>query len=708
MRSLIAAGSRRFLAPLLALCALATTELSARVPENLVRVELVADVAAVRPGDRVRLGLVQKITPGWHTYWVNPGDSGLPTTVAFAPLAGVEIGPIVWPLPSRLPVGPMVNFGYKDEVLLPMTLNVAETVAPGAVTLTAEAEWLVCADVCIPESATVALTLPVLPPGAPVVPSAAAAGFANAGLPMPAPWSATHARVGQRITIDVASEGLSAERLVDVFFFPLDANSVRHAAPQAWRVADGRLAIDLVAGDFPPPPGAPLDGVLRVAERIEGGREVSHGFLLSAPPGAIAPAPPAIGGLGWALLLALAGGLILNLMPCVLPVLAMKAVAIARNAHGQREIVRVEGRWYGLGVVVCFVAIGALLVGLRAGGEAVGWGFQLQSPTVVAALAALCFLVALNFLGLVTVGGRLMNVGADAARRDGRVGAFATGTLAVVVATPCTAPFMGAALGYALTRPTPEALAVFAALGIGMALPFLLLTHLPRALGWLPRPGRWMERLKQALAFPMLATTIWLVWVLGAQTDLDTVTTLLAAFVALAFAAWLVKATPGRLGATAATAVVVGAALVVVRAIDSPSLARPAVATGGPLAMTVGAVTWEPYAPGRIEAALAEGRPVLLNVTAAWCVTCLVNERAALASTTVASRLADRRVLALKADWTRRDAAITRLLASFDRGGVPLYVLYPADAAGRAPTVLPQLLTETEVLSALDRLAPTT
>jgi thiol:disulfide interchange protein DsbD len=448
---------------------------------------------------------------------------------------------------------------------------------------------------------------------------------------------------------------------------------------------------------------APIDGVLVVSERLDGAI-ARHAFTVTARPSS-AGGSSATSSLLRAIALALAGGLVLNLMPCVLPVLSVKALGLVQHSGQRPSVLRAHGLAYAAGVLVSFAIVAGALIALRAGGEQLGWGFQLQSPAFVTLLAWLFFAVALGFSGAIVVSGRFAGVGHALAARSGYVGSFAAGALATVAATPCTAPFMGGAVGFAVTQPWPTALVVFEALGLGLAVPYLLLSLVPAWSRFLPKPGPWMERLKQFLAFPLYASSAWLVWVVSQQAGPHGVGAALAGLVLIAFAAWLHQALGGvraiwRRSATWAVAALLP--LLIVGLVALGPLGAPASA---PEAAGGGVVGWEPFSPERLDALRASGKPVFVNFTAAWCVTCLVNERVALRSPAVADALARKGVVALKADWTNRDATISRVLGSLGRSGVPLYVLYPpGSGAGAPPTLLPQILTEGAVITALDKI----
>ena len=685
------------------------------------RVTLVPERMSVQPGETIVIGLHQDIREGWHTYWRNPGDSGEPTHIQWHLPDGVTVGDILWPAPQRIPYGPLTNYGYSDEVLLRSELTIPANWPDGTpLSIEAHATWLICSDICIPEEATLALDLPVA--AGPALPNALwASEFTEARhqAPSESPWQAEYAVTADGVGLRLAATDLASEQIEDVYFFPYEWGVIDHAAPQQWAVDRGSLVIGIGAGLAPPPQTGRLDGILTVVERLDSG-PARHAFEISAlyTAEAIAGAPtspgggPAPNGAGVgteagganlarlsflaAIGLALLGGVILNLMPCVLPVLSMKAMALVRQAHGDTRHARLEGLAYTTGILASFAVVAGVLIALQAGGAQIGWGFQLQSPMFVAVLAYVLFAVGLSLSGVFTVGESMVGAGSSLAARGGLSGSFFTGVLAAVVATPCTAPFMGAAVGFALTQPWPSSLAVFLALGFGLALPYLLLSLRPSLLRFLPRPGVWMDRLKQLLAFPMYASAIWLVWVLGLQAGADGVLAVLAGMLAIAFAAWIWSATRQATrgwrvaGMTVATAAVM-IALVIARGGDA-TVPRESLAAAP-------SAQWEPFSSARLNELRAEGRAVFVNMTAAWCITCLVNERVALSSDAVVDGMIDAGIVYLKGDWTNRDGEITAYLESFGRRGVPLYVYYPP-AAGSEPRLLPQILTESHVIEA--------
>jgi thiol:disulfide interchange protein/DsbC/DsbD-like thiol-disulfide interchange protein len=662
--------------------------------------ELVAERAGIAPGETLWVGLRLKHRPHWHSYWRNPGDSGLPTELAWTLPAGWAAGAILWPVPQRIPIEPLVNYGYEGEFVLPVALTAPSNARPGeTIELKAAANWLTCEKICVPEEAELTLALPVSQ--APAAADARWAGLfeaARQAQPRANPWPVSLSGSADRLRLQVGASGLDVARFSEIYFFAADGNALHHAAAQPVKADGSGLVLELERGIDKGKPVAALDGVLVLAEQLEG-RVVRQAFSISAQPGPGPVQSPVVQEISAieAVLLALLGGLILNIMPCVFPILFMKALAFARLGQAERGAVRREGLAYTGGVLATFGLLAGALLIFRAGGDAIGWGYQLQSPVVVLLLAYLMALIGFNLAGLFEI--RFgADIGSGLASRGGSAGAFFTGALAVLVATPCTAPFMGAALGFALAAPPALALLVFLSLGLGMALPFLLFSFAPGLARLLPRPGAWMTIFRQALAFPMFATAAWLLWVVAQQAGPDAMLAGLFGMLALGFAAWVWGLQTQRpwLGRGLAALALIGA-LALLR------VPQEGAAAAAPAATVKTAISWQPFEATRIAEARGRGQPVLVNLTAAWCVTCLVNERAALSSETVAAKLRERGVLALKGDWTRRDPAITQYLQSYGRSGVPLYVLYSRDPAAQ-PVLLPQILTEGMVLDALNRL----
>ena len=655
-----------------------------------VHARLIAEAAAVAPGGSVTIALEEQIAPGWHTYWKNPGDAGAPTEITWTLPPGWKADAIQWPRPRRVPVGPLMDYGYEGRLWL-LTRLTAPADAKGPQVIKAAVNWLVCKNICIPEEAALTITVPV---GAATPDAAVAKDFAAARalLPVSSPWKITYAigsggAPGNTLDLFVAAPMLAQAHPTSADFFPGRTGLIKNAAPQLVGYAKDGLVLRLT-------PGAKVGGLLEGLLVLTGTDGSVQALEVNAPPGPVPAAEftaPAGGGddlsLWAAMLFAFIGGLILNVMPCVLPILAMKAMAVAR--HGDEG--RGESFSYALGAIASFAVLGLAIVLLRAGGQSVGWGFQLQSPIAVAGFALLVFAVALNLSGLFEVGS--ITAGETLTRKGGFTGAFFTGVLAVAVAAPCTAPFMAAALGFALTQGALPALLVFVALGVGFALPFLLLGIWPKALSCLPTPGVWMLTLKQFLAFPMYAAAAWLVWVLAQEAGPRGVILVLAAMIALALAAWLwgvtrdLQARGRGIGAVAALLVLAGALYAITLLHGQASV--PAAAT------TKG----EAYTAARLASYRAANRPVFVDATAAWCITCLVNEEAVLSQPNIKAAFAAKNVVYMVADWTNQNPEITALLKENGRSGVPMYLYYAPGAA--KPVILPQILTDANVTAAL-------
>ncbi len=665
-----------------------------------VTARLIAERVHIAPGGTVDLALVLDIRPGWHTYWENPGDSGEAPRIAWHLPAGVSADPIRWPHPDLIRVGPLANYGYSGRAVHLITLRIPTDWPVGtAVDLTADASWLVCEEHCVPESASLDLSIQTAAHAGPVDPATEPVfTAARERLPRPFLGEAAVERSEDRLRLDLSTQGLPAHPS-NVWFFPRQWGVIEHAADQPWRLADGRLTVTLIPG--PLGQQASPDGVLVVTD-ASGISAYAVAPVRDAPSAASSTTAAQVPDLGLPLALAFAvlGGLILNLMPCVFPVLAVKALSLTRHGELKTRASRVgNGLAYAAGVLCFFALIAVLLLGLRAAGANLGWGYQLQYPPFVAFMAYLFLALGLSFAGTVTLGSRLMGLGA-VGPRTGAAGAFAAGALAALVAAPCTAPFMGAALGYAVTLPWPLALLIMLALGLGLALPYLLLTLIPRAGSLLPRPGPWMESLRQFLAFPMFATAAWLVWVLSVQAGPSGVAAVLSGGLLLVLGLWIwerwrQRSARRRWLAGGAAGIAVGAALMLGATITP--VAAPAQPQPSSAAKTSG-LNPQPFTPDALRVARNQGRPVFVNMTAAWCITCLVNERVALSSSSVARAFDRRGVLYLKGDWTNRDPTITEYLAGFGRNGVPIYVYYPP---GQPPEVLPQILTKSMILNVL-------
>lgn len=647
-------------------------------------VTLISDTDAVEAGQAFRVGLLFRLAPGWHTYWRNPGEAGAAPELTFDLPTGASVGPIAWPAPTLTREGPVTTYAYTGDVLL----SAAVTPGPGANRITVQANWLVCDKICVPEEGTFTLDLPQ---GAPS-PSAQASLFARADgrVPRQSPFKATIARNGM---LSISGAGLDPGSVTEARFFPVTEGVVDPAAPQILSARPEGFSLRLKTGK----PVDVLTGVLEVHDRTGSVMwlDVAAGpspALNTAPQGLGPVASPDPGSLAGLLLFAALGGLILNLMPCVFPVLAIKAVAIA-GARDHRDV-RVHALYYTAGVLSAFAALGAALLAARSAGSVAGWGFQFQSPVFVAAMAWLMFAVGLNLSGVFEIGGELTGVGQALASRRGHAGSFFTGLLAVLVATPCTAPFMGVAIAAALAAQPARAILIFLAMGVGLALPYLLLALLPGLARMVPRPGRWMLLLRQGLAFPMYAASAWLIWVVSQQSGPSGVLACLAGLVLIGFAAWVGGMARGFAGRGRRAAQTM-AAMALLAAVAMLTGLRPEESTPGQVAEA----GVERFSMERLAELRAEGRPVFVNMTAAWCVTCIVNERVVLSNNAVRSAFESGRVVYMKGDWTRQDPEITGFLRAQGRDGVPLYAFFRAGAA--QPVILPQILTEGAVLETL-------
>ena len=667
---------------------------SESVDTGKVVASLVSSNDSAAPGETIDLALRTILDPGWHTYWRNPGDSGEPVQLDWQLPQGWETGEITWPLPMTLPTGPIINYGFEGAPLFPVSVTVPETAEPGEIqTLTLDFYYLVCADICIPENGSASIDMPI---GESVKDDRWNVLIQDAinTSPKPAPFSAAIRQEGEEAVLTLAD--LPEGDFSESYFFPFDQGIVAHSEPQT--VAKGENGIEIrVASEYGWDNGLPdqISGVLSYQQNgVRKGSEINVTVGESLDIGQVASAGDAAAvGAGSFTLIgaifgALLGGLILNLMPCVFPVISMKALSIAKTAHGERAVIRREAWAYTAGVLATFLVLTILLIALKAAGSEIGWGFQLQSPLVVAGLALLIFAVGLNLLGVFEFGTSFQNTGSSLTTKGGVRGSFFTGLLAVIVATPCTAPFMAGAIGYAVAQPVAVTVAVFLALAIGFALPFLLIAYVPRLLKVLPKPGPWMVRFKELLAFPMFAAAIWLVWVVSLQAGSMGLLKVLSAMLLLALAVWAFKSSKNSIKSLA---VLVGVlALFVIISI------RPGSATTVDL-------TQEAWTTERVDELRAEGRPVFVDFTAAWCVTCKVNETLVLEKDKTKQLFLDTNTAFLIADWTNKNDEIAQELERYGRAGVPLYLVFPSGDNSVSAEVLPQVLTYDVVKEAIER-----
>ncbi|MDX3772646.1 protein-disulfide reductase DsbD family protein [Chromatiaceae bacterium AAb-1] len=654
-----------------------------------LKAELVSNYQQVTAGQTFQLALHVIHDEHWHTYWQNPGDSGLATSITWSLPDGVTAAGIQWPVPQAISIPPLVNYGYEGETTLLTAISVPQDYQADSIAVRADVDFLICEEICIPAEASLELVIPVADKAEPTRNYQALFEQAEQQLPQPLPVN------GQ---FDTSAGAFSAaitlaEPLAVSSFFVAAAELVDHAGEQQILFQDGQLLLQQRLNTYFSNAPDELEVLLITAQG-------AYTLLLQAVPAGATDILITHGqqqsSLWLILLAAAAGGIILNLMPCVFPVLSLKALSIAANSqHRQQQ--RKDAWFYSLGVIGSFVCLAVLLIVLRSAGSMIGWGFQLQSPWLVALLAYLLFALGLSLSGVVQFGLGLMNSGASLTTEKGAKGSFFTGVLAVVVASPCTAPFMGSALGYAVTQPVLIALLVFAALGFGMALPFLLLAYIPALASMLPKPGAWMEHLKQWLAYPLYLSAVWLIWVYGRQTSIDALALLLAGLVCLAAACWLWGRRQQAQAGKTSVIVSIGFLVVAMSLALWPQPQQSAVAGG-----TETEQHWQPWTAQKLQQLREQRKPVLVNMTADWCITCLVNERVALNTDSSKAALSLYDVTYLKGDWTRRDEQITQYLRLYQRDGVPLYVLY---WPGKAPEVLPQILTPDTLRQTLERLS---
>ena len=687
---------------------------AAPVKTDHSQVELVAETSSIAPGTPFTLGLRLAPDAGWHTYWINPGDAGKAAQIKWDLPVGFEVSELEFPAPGFVPFGPLLSYGYNETTLLTVEVSVPEEIDE-EVRLAGRASWLVCDDqVCIPERASVTLVLPrgngEINPGN--RPEFAAA---RAAQPLRVPWKAEYRVDGDKIQFSIDLPAPLSDA-TDIYLFPAAEKMIDHVATQDIALDDERLVIGTVTG----PRVDRYDSTDVVLSYMAGGTHKqalwlratrTQGELVAMAalnPGSSAGSETGAGGspainlsaFAQAIFFAFLGGLILNLMPCVLPILSLKALSLAEISDSAPRTARLSGLYYTLGVVVCFLILALIMIGLRSAGERIGWAFHLQDPQIVGALALIMFVVGMNFLGTFELRGNIANFGGWTEKLTrGRGTEFFTGALAVIVASPCTVPFMSPALGFALVQPSLVALTVFVSLGLGFALPYLLMALIPGARALLPKPGKWMETFRHLLAFPMFATAAWLLWVLGRQAGVDALGLVLAAMIGLGFALWSwgrMQTQQGKvrwsLSATAG-ALLAAAGLYLASSIASTPVTR------SPDAAQQQGVFSE-----RLLADLhSQDVPVFAYFTADWCITCKVNEKVALQSDRVQDYFEASGTEVLVGDWTNEDPAITGVLERHGRSGVPLYLFFRQGGNIETPLILPSLLTPELVVNTLEQ-----
>ena len=688
-----------------------------------VHVQLIAPEAQFHPGAN-KAGLYFKLEPGWHVYWKNPGDAGEPPRIKWTNSPQVTVGPLQYPVPKRLPLGPLMDFGYEDEVVFPLDVQVKldtgasfGAYSPHSADLTAKVSWLVCRGSCIPEKTELQISRPFRQGSETVQPDQQIwARLANK-LPQAPPSNLkigfTPTATGFRLTV------ITGQKETEASFFPSKPDILSNPAPQAVTSTANGLTLDLKKDETVTSSPTELTGLLLLSNNrayellvpfgspkpakaapSESPAQATTSPAAANPPAgsnSANPASPAKTGLLQAAALAFLGGLILNLMPCVFPVLFIKGLSLVQSGGEERHKLRTHGFVYTAGILVSFWILVGVLLGLRSAGSHLGWGFQFQSPVFLSLMAALLFFLGLSLAGQFEIGLTLTSAGGTLAAKQGYTGSFFTGVLAVIVATPCTAPFMGVALGYALSQTAIVTFAVFTALALGLAAPYLALTLQPAWTRILPRPGAWMEVLKQAVSVPIFGTVIWLAWVIANAYGAAVLAALLASFLLLAIAGWFLGRWPAKAWSSAIAALLL--LIVVATSIAAPKQLAVTTETRNQVGNSTG---WQPWSADAVTRFQSQGHPVFVDFTASWCLSCQVNERVAFGSPEVRKAFADANIVLMRADWTRYDDNITRTLNSFGRSGVPTYALYvPGESQ---PRLLPEVLTPGIVTNALAQL----
>lgn len=685
------------------------------------RVRLISEAERIAPGHPFLVAVHFKLQPKWHIYWRNAGDAGLAPIIKWELPEGFSAGEILWPYPHRVPFGEFVNFGYEDETQFLVEITPPKNLTiDRPVTLKAQVDYLICKDICIPQNGSVSLELPVSGQSMPNVEMVARFARARSELPLPqAGWEVEAGIQDTTLNILVRAPQWFTGEIKTLEFFPYEEDYLHNAGNQKTEILEDSWLLKVPLSGMRDADPEKISGVL-VSDSGWRGSGSEKGLAIEADVRADFEVPSASanwGDLLFAIGGAIAGGIILNLMPCVLPVLSIKILGFVQQAgEDSRESFK-HGLTFALGVLVSFWVLAGALLLLRAGGEQLGWGFQLQSPTFLIILSIFLFLFGLNLFGVFEVGTSLTSVGQGSASKSGHFGSFMTGVTATVVATPCTAPFMGTALGYAISQPAWVSMLIFTALGAGMALPYVILASAPGLLKFVPKPGPWMESLKQFMGFLLMATVIWLAWVLGVQAGTDAVINLMVTLLIISFGAWVLgrwgdftKTKTVRLTAwIIAIAVILigsGYSLPIWNGIDNLDAEVSNTAAGLAIdgAVQQGKLSWEPYSAELVASLRREGKPVFIDFTAKWCISCQWNKKVALGNASVQNKFLETGVTPVIADWTKRDERITRALAEFGRNSVPLYVLYSGDR-NQEPVILPEVLTPGIVLDALDKLS---
>ncbi len=670
--------------------------------EAHVQADLVAEVQSIQPGASFDVAVRLTIDDGWHVYWKNPGDSGLPVKVEWQLPEGFQAGPVLWPYPERIETPPLVSYGYHKEAWLLLKISAPQSLQAGdTIVLSARVDWMECAHICVPQFSSVQIKLPVKRMAAAPAPAQAAL-FARARSLIPltdSEWQVSAVQKNSKVQMSIVPPEWFKGKIEDLHFFSERPGVVDEQLTQAFLSSVNQYELVFDISKELTDPLTALSGVL-VSQSGWRGQGSEKGLYVKIP---LSPSQAPAASMTWvaALLFAFIGGLLLNLMPCVLPVLSLKILGFVAHSAGDKSEVRKQGVLFFLGVLVSFWVLAGLLIVLRLTGQHIGWGFQLQSPVFVAFLCCLFFFFALNLFGVFEIGTSFIGLGRLSSSQTGAWGAFLSGVLATVVATPCTAPFMGSAVGFGLSQSMGLSLLIFTFLGMGMAFPYLTLSFSPGLLRFIPKPGPWMIGLKRFFGFLFMGTLFWLVWVFGRQTNMTALGVLFVALVLIGGSAWVMGhwGSPLASRRTRFLALAFSLGLMGIGGfwiawnLSQAKSTREHMQGKDPLA-------WEPYTQERVEELRKQNKPVFVDFTAAWCLTCQVNERVVLHSSRVVQRFQELGIVTLKADWTSYDEKITRALQQFGRSGVPLYVFYGQN--NQAPVILPAIITPDIVLNAVE------
>lgn len=666
-------------------------------------VELISETKSAQPGQSVWVGLRFNIDDDWHIYWRNPGDSGIPPTFSWTTPKGVTVGDIQWTFPEKVDYPPLTSFVYSNTVLLMSEVKVPENYSGQNLTLQLHAEWLICQDICMPGDGDFELTLPVANETPSIDPEWQTL-FTETRFKLPitlTDWKFSLVHKEKAIEIHAQKPQWFSGDIQQVRFFPFEQEIIENIEEQPLTLTtDGFVLTVPLATQTQP---TKLEGVLVNDIGWRGNNSERAINLVIDENNNLTTAT--ITEILLALLFAFIGGMILNLMPCVLPVLSLKIFGFVQQANNEKSSALKHGIIFTFGVLISFWILAGLLLVLRSGGEQLGWGFQLQSPTFIIILSSFLFLFALSLFGVFEIGTSLTQAGSIGSKSEGWLGSFMNGVTATIVATPCTAPFMGTALGFALSQPAYVSLLIFTFLGLGMAFPYLVLASSPALLKFVPRPGEWMNTFKQVMGFLLLATILWLMWVLGIQAGSMALVGLSAGLLLLGFAGWLL----GKYGSImntkksrvisqlVVTLITLSALFVSIKSLELSS--APISNNVANQSSEAAGMVWEHFTPERYTELKNSGKPFFIDFTAAWCLSCQVNDKVVFSSSDVIGLFKSKSITALKADWTSRDENITKALASYGRNSVPLYVLY--DGKNSSPTLLPEILTPGTMLDAL-------